>query len=169
MRLISDRLRIAALWLGLCGDPALAEDWPHWRGPRRDDVIAESSRWDQGGWQNPPTRWRASVGEGSSSPLVIAGRVYTLGWADGQDYVRCLDADSGRVLWQESYRAPQFARRSDGDKGFYSRPSATPEFDPVAERREPPGRVAGASRSRVRFREPEAPATTRRKRPGRVA
>jgi hypothetical protein len=40
---------------------------------------------------------------------------------------------------------------------------------PATTQRKPPGRVAGASRSRVRFREPEAPATTRRKRPGRVA
>jgi hypothetical protein len=40
---------------------------------------------------------------------------------------------------------------------------------PATTRRKPPGRVAGASRSRVRFREPEAPATTRRKPPGRVA
>lgn len=134
MNSIPDRWRVAALWLGLCGCLTHAEDWPHWRGPRRDDVTTEPSRWDDGGWKNPRTRWRASVGEGSSSPLVIAGRVYTLGWADGQDHVRCLDADSGRVLWQESYRAPQFARRSDGDKGFCSGPSATPEFDPATAR-----------------------------------
>ncbi len=27
---------------------AVADDWPHWRGPERTDITAETSGWDEG-------------------------------------------------------------------------------------------------------------------------
>jgi outer membrane protein assembly factor BamB len=127
------RLGLVAL-LGLAGGIAHGEDWPHWRGAQRNGTTSESSRWEEGGWQKPREHWRVAVGEGSSSPLVVAGHVYTLGWADGQEQISRLDTDSGRVDWRQAYRAPQYGRRSDGDKGLYSGPSATPEYDPLTGR-----------------------------------
>ena len=32
-------------------------------------------------------------------------------------------------MWQQSYAAPLYGRRSTGDKSIYSGPSSTPEFD----------------------------------------
>jgi outer membrane protein assembly factor BamB len=110
--------------------PARCEDWPHWRGPRRDGTSRETSGWVEGQpWLSGQSAWDASVGSGGSSPVVAGGRIYTLGWRDGQEFVICLDADSGAELWRQSYAAPQYGRRATGDEGLYDGPSSTPELD----------------------------------------
>jgi len=117
---------LACLRLAL---PAAAEDWSHWRGDERDGVVSAHSGWTGTEW--PLTElWRKSVGEGSSSPLVIDGRLYTLGWKANRDDLQCLDADSGETLWSVQYDCPRYGRVSTGDKGIYSGPSSTPEYDP---------------------------------------
>ncbi len=52
-----------------------------------------------------------------------------MGWQDGHDQVRCLDAKTGTPVWSTSYRCPQFARYAVGDKNAYSGPTSTPEYD----------------------------------------
>lgn len=116
-------------WLALMlGTSLMAEDWPHWRGPRRDGTSGESSRWEQGAWP-PRQAWRASVGEGSTSPIVAGGRLYVLGWSDQRDHLHCLDAHSGKLLWRRSYAAPRYGRHATGDQGLYAGPTSTPEYD----------------------------------------
>lgn len=109
---------------------ALAEDWPHWRGPQRNDTSRESSGWEAGVWPPRKIAWQANLGVGSSSPTVAEGRLYALGWGRGQDTLSCLDAASGKTLWQQPYDCPQYGRHSTGDKGLYAGPCSTPEFDP---------------------------------------
>jgi outer membrane protein assembly factor BamB len=119
----------------LCGmlagaSPADTTDWPHWRGPNRDGTVAASSGWDTGAWPPGEPIWKASVGVGSSSPVVVDRRVYVMGWADDHDTLRCLAADSGKVLWQTRYAAARYGRHATGDEGLYSGIIATPEVDP---------------------------------------
>lgn len=121
-------LRAITLVLALATS-ALAADWPHWRGPNRNGVTPESSGWDEGRWPLTNELWRAEVGEGSSSPVVADGRLYSLSWRDGRDVVRCLEAESGKPLWEQSYACPRYGRKATGDQGIYSGPSSTPEFD----------------------------------------
>src|SRR5215207_7246443 len=74
---------IAALGccLGLAySGQALGGDWPHWRGPTRDGITKESSNWTSGDWLPSVPEWTASVGSGTSAPLVYQGRVYVIGW-----------------------------------------------------------------------------------------
>ncbi len=108
----------------------LLQDWPHWRGPERNDVVAESSGWGTPAWPLGEPAWAKNVGTGSTSPLVAAGRVYILGWEKDQDSVRCLDAATGTELWTSSYACPAHGRRHMGDEQFYGGPTATPELDP---------------------------------------
>lgn len=103
-------------------------DWPHWRGPARNDVSPEPSGWDGRQWIKGDL-WQASVGEGSSSPLVVDNQVFLTGWSKNRDTVFCLDADSGRTLWKQSYDSPRFGRFALGDKGLYSGACSTPEYD----------------------------------------
>ena len=105
-----------------------ASDWTHWRGDTRDDASKEDSGFDSGAWP-PAEAWEASVGLGSSSPLVIDGKIYTMGHSRGQDSVVCLDATTGAEVWKQGYPCPEYGRRSKGDKDFYKGPSATPEYD----------------------------------------
>lgn len=116
---------IAFLLVGGC---VRAADWPHWRGPNRDGTTPENSGWTRRAWP-PKEVWRTHVGVGSTGPLVVRGRVYTLGWKDGADSVVCLDAATGRRLWRATYRGPKYGRHAVGDQGSYGGPTATPEYD----------------------------------------
>lgn len=120
----------AALFFTLCfAFPLFAEDWPAWRGSQRNDYSKESSGWEQGVWPLRKKMWQYAAGEGSSSPVVAAGKLYVLGWRDEQDLLSCLDAVSGKKIWEKKYPCPRYGRLSKGDKGIYSGPSSTPEYD----------------------------------------
>jgi outer membrane protein assembly factor BamB len=120
-------LSLALLLTSLGG--ALATDWPHWRGPNRNGVVAASSGWRGDRWLSGDPGWTRSVGEGSTSPLVVGGRLYTMGWREGRDVVQCLDVATGAPRWSVSYPCSRYGRRATGDQGIYSGPSSTPEFD----------------------------------------
>lgn len=107
---------------------ALAADWPHWRGPTRDGITPESSGWTAGRWVGQPL-WSAALGEGASSPVVAAGRLYGIGHEGGRDVVRCLDAATGKPIWKVAYQAPRYGRVHLGDEGFYAGPCSTPTLD----------------------------------------
>lgn len=106
-------------------------DWPHWRGPTRNDVVAVESGWTGGDWPAGSPLWRASVGEGCTSPLVYAGRLYVSGWSDGRDTLRCLDAATGKELWKSRVAAPRYGRHAVGDQDQYGGITTTPALDPA--------------------------------------
>ncbi len=106
-----------------------SDDWPHWRGPNRNDITSESSGWTADGWRSAESAWKQNVGEGSTSPIVVGDRLFVMGWRDEKDFVYCLDAKSGREVWSVSYKCPQYGRLATGDEGLYSGPTSTPEFD----------------------------------------
>ena len=86
-----------------------ADDWPAWRGPAANDIAAEESGWDGSKWIRGEA-WSFEAGEGSSAPVVIGNRVYLTGWAADKDYVICLNADTGKELWRQSYQSPKYGR-----------------------------------------------------------
>jgi outer membrane protein assembly factor BamB len=122
------RMLLAGLLVAAAARPVAAGDWPHWRGPNRNGVVAERSGWEGGAWP-AKAAWSARAGTGATSPLIAGGRLYTLGWAEERDTVYCLDAATGQELWKVSYPSPQYGRQAVGDQQFYGGPSATPEFD----------------------------------------
>jgi len=111
----------AATSASLC----LAADWPQWRGPARNGISAEkgwSSSWASG----PHKVWSARVGLGWSAMSVVGSRLYTAGWANGQDTIWCLDALSGKPIWKWSYPCDGGSRY--GGDG-YGGPRAEPTVD----------------------------------------
>ena len=70
------RAFVALVCLVCVGPALLAQDWPHWRGPRSNGVATVSSapeRWSA----SDGVKWRAEIeGHGISSPVVAGGRVY---------------------------------------------------------------------------------------------
>jgi outer membrane protein assembly factor BamB len=108
---------------------ARGDDWPHWRGLNRNGNVNESSRWTGGGWPPDKAVWSTNVNSGSSGPIVIGNRLYTMGWKDDQDHVFCIDALNGREIWKQSYSCPRYGRHSDGDKRLYLGPSSCPSYD----------------------------------------
>src|SRR5690349_4236483 len=83
-----------------------ADDWPCWRGPGDNGQSAETgwlATWPEAG---PRIIWKAAVGTGFSSVSASRGRLFTLGNADDEDTVHCLDAVTGKLLWKHTYAAP---------------------------------------------------------------
>jgi outer membrane protein assembly factor BamB len=91
-----------------------ADDWPQFRGPRRDGISQEKgwlTKWPEKGLE---VLWKVPVGRGYSNVAVANGRVYTLGLRprepagkDSQEEtVTCLDESTGKILWQFAYAVP---------------------------------------------------------------
>lgn len=99
-------------------------EWPQWRGPTRDGQVPVS-RGTPSSWPLSFHRaWGTEVGEGYSSPVVSAGRVYVHARRDPEEVVMALDLASGRPLWEQKYAAAfqknQYALRMA--KGPYATP-----------------------------------------------
>jgi outer membrane protein assembly factor BamB len=95
-----------------------ADDWPQWRGPRRDGISAEKGllkSWPSGG---PPLAWKATgAGNGYSSFSAAHGRLYTLGAIGDVEYVFAYDAATGKKLWQTKNGDRFRESRGDGPRG----------------------------------------------------
>jgi outer membrane protein assembly factor BamB len=82
----------------------LGQDWPQWRGPNRDGklsgfVVPQS-------WPKELTqKWKVPVGIGDSSPALVGNKLYVFGRQEANEVLSCIDAVSGKVLWQEIYPA----------------------------------------------------------------
>ena len=78
-----------------------ADDWPQWRGPARDGTSKESGllkKWPEKG---PQQLWRSEeVGDGYSTPAVVADRLYIMGnKGPADEFVRAMQASDGKPLW----------------------------------------------------------------------
>ncbi len=111
---------------------ARAGDWPCWRGADHNGVITERSGWSA---NLPPTKlWTRSFGYGCSSPIIVGGNLYVMGWRGdkrrgGADTLYCIQAATGKELWKQSYPCRYQGRVSTGDETAYGGPSSTPTFD----------------------------------------
>lgn len=101
--------------------PVLAADWTQWRGPNRDGISTETG-WEVS-WPNSGLRqvWKAEVGRGYGTVSVSKGRLYIMGNTSDKDTVYCLDAATGREIWQFSYDCP--AKDPNGYHGTRSTPT----------------------------------------------
>lgn len=124
------RLGATLLWVPLiaAAPPASAADWPQWRGTTRDGIATESSGYDGAPWPGK-ILWEVQVGEGASAPIVVGGSVYALGYADKQDRLVALEAETGKLEWEVSYLSRKHGRHAMGDEGMYSGATATPTYD----------------------------------------
>ncbi len=84
---------------------AFAEDWPQWRGPRRDGVAVafpEPKAWPE----KLTLKWKVTVGEGHSSPVVADGKIYVHTRQGDREVVTAMRPENGQTIWQQSYVAP---------------------------------------------------------------
>jgi outer membrane protein assembly factor BamB len=123
------RIAYVALSLALTSAAAMAaagEDWPQWRGPARTGILttAESpAAWPQALKKG----WSVAVGEGYSSPVVSAGRVFVHGRRGSEEVVSAIDLVSGKVAWEQKYPAP--AAKNPYAKEMALGPYSTPFVD----------------------------------------
>lgn len=86
--------------------PNSGEDWPNWRGPRRDGSWQSGrlpSEWPADGL---PQAWRRPLGAGYGGVAVADGRVYVMDrqqQPEDVERVVCFDALDGSTLWTHDY------------------------------------------------------------------
>lgn len=108
-------ISLALIWLLSSPKPAcLAEDWPQWMGPNRDNVWRESNIIESFPKVGVNVLWRHPVGGGYAGPAVSRGRVYIADFqpekaltespqgrlSQGKERILCLDEHTGELLWK---------------------------------------------------------------------
>jgi len=84
---------------------AVAEDWPHWRGPHNDGQSFETNLLDIWSTKGENLLWRKEEFASRSSPVVMNDRVYLVCRAfpetnkEGEKTV-CVDAKTGELIWE---------------------------------------------------------------------
>ena len=83
---------------------SVAAQWPQWRGPNRDGVVAAANV--PSAWPAKPTiKWTQKVGEGYSTPVVANGCIFVHGRQDPEETVVALDLATGTPVWTAKYRS----------------------------------------------------------------
>ena len=101
----------AFLLSGSLVSPALAEDWPEWRGEGRLGHWKEEKVLKTFPDEGLEVKWRTPVEGGYTGPAVSDGRVFVLDYRetpgsrtmDGTERLLCLDEKSGDILWTHEW------------------------------------------------------------------
>lgn len=96
------------------------DDWPSVRGPEFDGHSSETGLVD--GWpeEGPPVLWVRKLGQGYSAFVAKGDRVFTQAQNMTGQYLYCLEADTGKTIWEYRYDWPYEAA------GVYPGPRGTP-------------------------------------------
>lgn len=102
--------------------PALAQDWPQWRGPARDGKVHGFTAPQQ--WPTELTRkWQTTVGLGCSTPALVGDKLYVFARRGEEEVVLCLNAAAGLELWKDSYAAQAVTGAASRHPGPRSSPT----------------------------------------------
>jgi outer membrane protein assembly factor BamB len=87
---------------------ALAQDWPQWRGPNRDaraTGFTAPNSWPK----ELAQKWKVNVGSGDATPALVGDKLYVFARDGANEVIRCLNATTGKELWQDKYEAPSIS------------------------------------------------------------
>ena len=100
-------LACVTLLLGL-SPSACADEWPQWRGARRDGVWRETGLIQKFDGERVELRWSVPIGGGYSGPTVADGRVYVtdrISRPKEIERVHCFEWQTGKRVWSYEYEA----------------------------------------------------------------
>jgi outer membrane protein assembly factor BamB len=114
-------LLFASLLFGMMVRGSIAADWPQWRGINRDAKVT--------GFTVPATwpkeltkKWSVKAGDGVSTPALVGDKLYVFTREGDSEILRCLEAASGKELWQDKYEA----QPATGAAGSFPGPRSSP-------------------------------------------
>jgi outer membrane protein assembly factor BamB len=88
----------------LCASCVLAQDWPQWRGPNRDGKVTGFTAPKE--WPKELTlKWKITVGAGDATPALVGDKLYVFTRQGDDEVTLCLEAGSGKELWNDKYAA----------------------------------------------------------------
>lgn len=138
-RLLPSAFALGFLLAPLASGGALSPgDWPHWRGPNFDGSSPAVNLPESFGPEENVV-WSAGLpGPGASTPIVMGGKVFltSIEPEGGQLLALCLDASSGKVLWEDAagsgYRAGEVGTSTQiHSRSNYASPSAVTDGERV--------------------------------------
>ena len=111
---------ISVILLLLILSSAGAENWPHWRGPRKDGTSLATGlpvKWNK----TENVVWRTALpGPAASTPAVWGDRIFLTSTA-GEDLVLFSIGTNGKIIWQRKIASGN--RNVKGDEGNLAAPS----------------------------------------------
>ncbi len=133
-----------ALAAGLLAAPfAHADDWPHWMGPKGDNVWRETGIVEKFPKDGPKKLWSFPVKGGYAGPAVADGKVFVTDYdkkkgetdegnferkeTTGMEGVYCVDLKKGEKVWEHHYEVkyaisypagPRCTPTVDGDRVY---------------------------------------------------
>ena len=135
--------RLAVLAVLALGPVAFADDWPHWMGPKRDNIWRETGILEKFPAGGPKQLWSFPISGGYSGPAVVDGKVFITDYVkkegetdegnfqrkqtSGLERVFCIDAKTGKQVWKYEYdvkygisypAGPRCTPAVDGDKVY---------------------------------------------------
>lgn len=98
------KIHLTLLVLAALSSGAFASDWLSWRGPYQNGVSAE--HYKNGKLSETPLWTHEARGRGT--PVTCDGKVFSWGYKGDKEklseVLSCLDAKTGKVLWERSFR-----------------------------------------------------------------
>lgn len=105
----------------LVAGTALGQDWPQWRGPNRDGRAVGFTA--PAAWPKELTqKWKVAVGDGVSTPALVGDKLFVFSMLGGNEVLRCLEAGTGKEVWQDKYPA----QAATGPAAGFAGPRASP-------------------------------------------
>src|SRR5438552_1600414 len=81
-----------------------AADWPQWRGQNRDAKVTGFT--PPATWPKELTKkWSVTVGDGVATPALVGDKIYAFARQGDEEVTTCLESGSGKLLWDETYKA----------------------------------------------------------------
>ena len=83
---------------------AFAQDWPQWRGAKRDGKVTGFTAPQK--WPKELTqKWQVTVGTGDATPALVGDKLYVFARQGGDEVALCLNAGNGKEIWRDKYAA----------------------------------------------------------------
>ena len=99
------------------------DDWPHWRGPNRNDQSVETGLLKQWPEEGPRQLWvNKKSGLGYSGFAIAGDQLFTMGLEGEKEFALCLNADTGEEIWRKDISDKYSNNWGDG-------PRSTPTVD----------------------------------------
>jgi outer membrane protein assembly factor BamB len=136
------RFLLVCCAVALAPRPLLADEWPQWMGPQRDNVWREDGVLEALPAAGPRVVWRVPIAGGYAGAAVAGGRVFVTDYvtaadvkvanferktSTGTERVLCLDEATGQLLWKHEYpvtytiaypAGPRCTPTVDGDRVY---------------------------------------------------
>ena len=105
-RLTTSSLIVLALAATMQISPALAEDWPQFRGPNCTGISRSKDPLPVKFSAEQNVKWSVDLGDGIGCPVVAAGRVFNSAMVDDKTVgLFAHDAKTGKELWKRTWPA----------------------------------------------------------------